>query len=183
MYDYAFYSHLVSGVLMIVIPAYMANAFAFLFGGGKPIDCGRNFLDGRRILGDGKTVRGLFSGIIFGTLGGILITIVIYYLNFLDVNYYFLLFSFIVATGAILGDITGAFIKRRVGLNRGAPVPGLDQLNFILLALALAYIFTSLIPIFKITLLIFAIVLIVTPFAHIISCILAYKTGKKREPW
>ena len=34
---------------------------ARLFGGGKPIDMGKNFSDNKRILGDGKTIRASFS--------------------------------------------------------------------------------------------------------------------------
>jgi len=33
------------------LPAYFANATPVVLGGGTPIDLGRNFLDGRRILG------------------------------------------------------------------------------------------------------------------------------------
>jgi CDP-2,3-bis-(O-geranylgeranyl)-sn-glycerol synthase len=54
----------------LMIPAYLANPFAAVFGGGKPIDGGRTYKDGRRILGDGKTYRGLFSGIFCGFLAG-----------------------------------------------------------------------------------------------------------------
>ena len=53
-----------------MIPAYLPNPFAAVFGGGKPIDGGRTLKDGRRIIGDGKTYRGLFSGIFFGVLAG-----------------------------------------------------------------------------------------------------------------
>ena len=45
-------------VFFIVVPAYMANGFALLLGGGKPLDCGKKFSDGRRIFGEGKTVKG-----------------------------------------------------------------------------------------------------------------------------
>src|SRR5665647_3184936 len=53
-----------------MLPAYLPNSFAAVFGGGKPIDGGRTLKDGRRIIGDGKTYRGLFSGIFFGVLAG-----------------------------------------------------------------------------------------------------------------
>ena len=48
--------------LWIIIPAYVSNASAVLVGGGTPIDFGKNWSDGKRILGDGKTWRGLLSG-------------------------------------------------------------------------------------------------------------------------
>ena len=37
--------------LYFIFPAYCANAAALIFGGGPPIDAGREFLDGRPILG------------------------------------------------------------------------------------------------------------------------------------
>ncbi|HQL60331.1 MAG TPA: CDP-archaeol synthase, partial [Methanoculleus sp.] len=44
-----------------MLPAYVPNSAAALFGGGTPIDSGRTFGDGRRIFGDGKTYRGFFG--------------------------------------------------------------------------------------------------------------------------
>ncbi len=59
-----------------ILPAYAANGLAVVFGRGqrlnKPLDFGRNFIDKRRILGDGKTIRGLIGGTAFGTLIGAL---------------------------------------------------------------------------------------------------------------
>ena len=49
----------------IMLPAYLPNPVAAIFGGGTPIDLGKNFSDGKRVLGDGKTYRGL----IFGNFG------------------------------------------------------------------------------------------------------------------
>ena len=45
-----------------MLPAYLPNPVAALFGGGTPVDRGMNFSDGRRIFGDGKTYRGLVCG-------------------------------------------------------------------------------------------------------------------------
>ncbi|MHA1713397.1 MAG: CDP-archaeol synthase, partial [Candidatus Ranarchaeia archaeon] len=49
-------------VLYYIFPAYVANAIPVLAGGGLPIDLGKNFIDGQRILGDGKTYRGFAAG-------------------------------------------------------------------------------------------------------------------------
>ena len=40
--------------------------------------------------------------------------------------------GFMIATGAVSGDIIKSFFKRRVGFKRGAAVPFVDQLDFIL---------------------------------------------------
>ncbi|MDX1747598.1 MAG: CDP-archaeol synthase, partial [Halobacteriales archaeon] len=57
---------LVVGALWAMLPAYIPNNAAVLFGGGRPIDGGRTW-DGRRVLGDGKTWRGTVAGTLAGT--------------------------------------------------------------------------------------------------------------------
>ena len=41
--------------LWIMLPAYVPNPVAALLGGGTPIDLRKNYSDGNRIFGDGKT--------------------------------------------------------------------------------------------------------------------------------
>ncbi|MBS7287173.1 MAG: CDP-archaeol synthase [Candidatus Freyarchaeota archaeon] len=57
-----------------ILPAYTANGLAVIFGRGNrfnvPLDLGRNFIDGRRIFGDGKTLRGFIGGVAAGTMVG-----------------------------------------------------------------------------------------------------------------
>ena len=48
--------------LYYIFPAYCANGAPVLFGGGKPIDLGKNFPDGRPIFGSHKTYRGFILG-------------------------------------------------------------------------------------------------------------------------
>ena len=55
-----------------MVPAYVPNPVAALCGGGTPIDFNRNYSDGRRILGDGKTYRGLVCGVLAGIAVGAL---------------------------------------------------------------------------------------------------------------
>ncbi|NVM35477.1 MAG: CDP-2,3-bis-(O-geranylgeranyl)-sn-glycerol synthase [Candidatus Lokiarchaeota archaeon] len=52
--------------LLLIVPAYISNASMVITGGGKPIDGGRNFRDGRRILGDHKTWNGLKGPLYIG---------------------------------------------------------------------------------------------------------------------
>jgi len=52
--------------LLFIVPAYISNASMVFTGGGKPIDGGRNFRDGRRILGDHKTWNGLKGPLYIG---------------------------------------------------------------------------------------------------------------------
>jgi CDP-2,3-bis-(O-geranylgeranyl)-sn-glycerol synthase len=51
--------------MLFIVPAYFSNAGMVIVGGGKPLDRGKNWRDGRRILGDHKTVSGLIKGPLF----------------------------------------------------------------------------------------------------------------------
>ena len=117
------YYEIIIQALWIIIPAYIANASALLVGGGTPIDFGKKWKDGRRILGDGKTWSGLFVGAFFGITSGFGITIVAIYANnsnefaFLGLNDFgrFPLMIPIVSSicfGALIGDIIESFFKR-----------------------------------------------------------------------
>lgn len=52
--------------LLLIVPAYISNASMVITGGGRPIDGGRTFRDGRRILGDHKTIKGLKGPLYIG---------------------------------------------------------------------------------------------------------------------
>jgi CDP-2,3-bis-(O-geranylgeranyl)-sn-glycerol synthase len=52
--------------LLLMVPAYISNASMVITGGGRPIDGGKLFRDGRRILGDHKTVKGLRGPLYIG---------------------------------------------------------------------------------------------------------------------
>jgi CDP-2,3-bis-(O-geranylgeranyl)-sn-glycerol synthase len=169
----------------LMLPAYLPNNCAVLFGGGTPLDFGRSFHDGNRMLGDGKTFRGTIAG----TLGGIIIGLL---LNHFAACIGLPLFSsgagqlpvlLGLSLGAMLGDIVAAFFKRRMGLKRGAKLFIIDQLDFVIGAWFLTIIlapewfwqnFTSQVMI---------IVLLMTPILHRIMNIIGYRIGSKREPW
>ena len=183
--------------LWIIIPAYIANASALLVGGGIPIDFGKKWKDGRRILGDGKTWNGLFVGAFFGITSGFGITIVAIYANnsnefaFLGLNDFgrFPLMIPIVSSicfGALIGDIIESFLKRRAGKNRGENWIPFDQLDFILGVLFFSFLMAGLLHIlgfseynwfFKS----FSIwhiltLLIITPFFHLFANFIHKKT-------
>ncbi len=86
---------------------------------------------------------------------------------------------FAMCVAALLGDLLGAFIKRRLGLPRGAPAPLLDQLDFLLAALlALWLIQPSVLRAIYVV-----IAVIITPPIHLATNTIAYLLGLKREPW
>jgi CDP-2,3-bis-(O-geranylgeranyl)-sn-glycerol synthase len=175
--------------LWLVLPAYIANASALLVGGGTPVDFGKNWKDGRRILGDGKTWWGLFSGAFLGITAGFAFSIVAIYANnsefsFLgisDFGRYPLMIPIIasICFGALLGDIIESFFKRRFGKNRGEDWIPFDQLDLIVGVLLLSFIFAGLLQITGITsynwffenftIWHILVLLIFTPFFHLFS--------------
>ena len=58
---------------MLVLPLWFGNAAPTILGGGAPIDGGRYWRDGNRMLGDGKTIRGFWAGtFVGGFMGGLI---------------------------------------------------------------------------------------------------------------
>ena len=51
--------------IIYIFPAYAANGAPVLFGGGKPLDMGAK-LNGKRIFGPNKTIRGTAPSLICG---------------------------------------------------------------------------------------------------------------------
>jgi CDP-2,3-bis-(O-geranylgeranyl)-sn-glycerol synthase len=168
---------LILDALYFFIPAYIANTFACILGRGRPVDLGRNFIDGKRILGDGVTIRGSASGIACGMIAGLLMAP--FENPFLSSASFQekLLLAFLLSFGAIFGDAAGSFIKRRLGMEKGAPAPVLDQLNFVVGGLLFASLMAE-IPAKAI-----AVLLIFTPFGHLIVNKMGYILKMKEVPW
>jgi CDP-2,3-bis-(O-geranylgeranyl)-sn-glycerol synthase len=186
--------------LWLVLPAYIANASALLVGGGKPIDFGKTWKDGRRILGDGKTWRGLITGAFVGMTGGFGLSIVAIYANnsdfvFLglsDFGRFPLMIPIIggIGFGALLGDITESFLKRRIGRDRGEDWIPFDQLDFIVGALFLNFLISGLMQILGITsynwffetfnIWHIFVLIVITPFFHIFANFVHKKAKAKK---
>ena len=156
--------------IYIAIPAYVANSTPVLLGGGTPIDRGRKFVDGRSILGINKTVKGFMYGFLLGCVASLAEAV-------LFRNYLLVLAGIVASLGAMLGDLFGAFLKRRLDIPPGHPLPVVDQLDFILGALVL----TS--PVLNLTLGVVLILAIATIPIHLFSNAVAYMLGLKRRLW
>ena len=120
-------------LLLIFLPAMIANGAPVVFKGKIPLDGGKKFIDGRRIFGDGKTVEGFIVGVLAGLIFGLFEALVTF-------NHKFLYIGLLGGTGAMLGDVTGSFLKRRIGYERGEPLLLVDQLDFALCATLFYYI-------------------------------------------
>jgi CDP-2,3-bis-(O-geranylgeranyl)-sn-glycerol synthase len=167
----------------IMVPAYIPNPVAALCGGGTPIDFNRNYTDDRRILGDGKTFRGLVCGVLAGiAVGALQIWLAgTYGWSFLPQHtaVSIILLSF----GALLGDMGKSFFKRRLGKNRGDAWPVADQYDLVVGAFVMMLIFDPSWLLSNITLPILIVILILTPILHRAVNIIGYLGGVKKEPW
>lgn len=175
-----------------MLPAYIPNPFAAVFGGGKPIDGGRMMGDGRRILGDGKTYRGLLVGVVCGLLVGLLqmrlvssgfavfgTTLPAFGMSTTSSVIVILALS----CGSLFGDMFMSFFKRRLGLKRGAPLPVIDQLDFVLGSWLFTYLISPEWFTATFSFWIVVTVLVITPVLHLVTNIIGYFIGVKKEPW
>ncbi|MCW4000025.1 MAG: CDP-2,3-bis-(O-geranylgeranyl)-sn-glycerol synthase [Candidatus Bathyarchaeota archaeon] len=167
---------IVAQALIFIFPAYCANGTPVLAGGGKKMDFGRNFVDGKRVFGNNKTWRGFFFGWLVGVGVGLAEGAVFGFDN------YPVAFALLIPLGALLGDLTGAFIKRRLDIAPGGLLPVVDQVDFVVgavvfsLPLALAG-WAGVNWAVAIT------VLLITPPIHLFTNYLAYKLKLKKNPW
>ncbi|MCB1765617.1 MAG: CDP-archaeol synthase [Candidatus Competibacteraceae bacterium] len=90
--------------------------------GGRPLDGGWILADGRRLLGDAKTWRGLLAAMLATGLGAVLL-------------HWPIGVGIIIGLAAMLGDVLSSFIKRRLGLDSSSQSVGLDQIPEALLPL------------------------------------------------
>lgn len=155
---------------LVYFPAFVANGSAVFVKKGTPIDFRRTLRDGKRILGDGKTFEGLLVALTFGTTVGIMIS------RFLGPQE--MLYGFIGSLFGMLGDMCGAFIKRRLGMERGARAPLLDQWDFVICA-TVGLIIAG----FKVSILGFLFILALAFVMHVMTNRIAYKLKLKSVPW
>lgn len=164
-------AELIAQALYFILPAYCANAIPVLFGGGLPIDFGRNFIDGKPLFGAHKTFRGFLSGLLVGTLVGFAQS------NLLIFQPPHVLLGFVLSLGALIGDLIHSFVKRRLSLPPGASFPVADQLDFVVGALFFSLFISP--PSLPIAI----IILIVTPPLHLLTNFIAYRLNVKKEPF
>lgn len=163
-------ARLIIEALKFIFPAYCANAVPVITGGGLALDFGKKFFDGKPIFGKNKTFRGFFSGLAVGAAVGFVESV------FFD---YPIAFGLLLSLGALFGDLTAAFTKRRLGLSPGDLLPVVDQVNFVIGAI----LFSLPICLHTLSWELLVAVLIVTPPIHLLTNFVAYKLGLKSNPW
>ena len=159
---------LIIEALKFIFPAYCANAVPVLAGGGTKMDFGKNFYDGKRLFGNNKTFRGFFFGWAVGAAVGLVESFLFGFP---------LLFCLLIPLGALLGDLFGAFLKRRLGIAPGGLLPVVDQIDFVIGAIVFS------LPLGLIGWELAATIMILTPPIHLFTNFLAYKLKLKNNPW
>jgi CDP-2,3-bis-(O-geranylgeranyl)-sn-glycerol synthase len=166
-----------------MLPAYIPNPVAALSGGGTPIDFGRNYTDGRRIFGDGKTWEVFGIGILAGIITGLILMWLAQQSPQAGLPEHTLLSVSLLASGAHLGDLVKSFFKRRLKKERGTQWPVADQYDLVAGAFLLMLIFDPAWLFATVTLPVFLIILILTPVLHRATNIVGYMLRIKEVPW
>lgn len=207
--------------LWLYLPGFLANTFAMMWGkwlpktgyGPWPIDGGREWKDGNRILGDGKTWNGLIGG---SMTSGLLCMLMVAIVDdggmatvFDDGSTVFAspltgsagtwfaiggmyVTAFILGTflgfACLFGDSCGSFVKRRRGLKREGDVsskaPLLDTLPFAIMVFVFGQLFLGTSALAAPELRIPMLVLIlITPLLHRSFNLIGYKIGWKDVPY
>lgn len=172
-----------------MLPAYFANmapVFAQKLGLLKfltrPVDNGHT-LGGKPIFGANKTWRGFVVGIITAMatawLQNFLYPIsffnAISLINYPKINFWAV--GFLLGFGALFGDLVKSFFKRRRNIAPGAPWIPFDQIDFVIGALVfMSFVFR---PPWEMML----IILLVTPFLHILTNQVGYLLKIKDTKW
>lgn len=173
------------------LPAYFANMspplaanIKFLKKFDQPIDQGKK-INNLPILGSHKTWRGVGAELITGTLT-VYIQSYLYNFSFFReislIDYQsknILFFGLLISSGAILGDLCSASIKRRLDLQPGAKFIPWDQINYVIGNAVLLSFF----PEFNLGLFSWLMIAFITFFLHIIFNRLGYYLGLHNAKW
>jgi CDP-2,3-bis-(O-geranylgeranyl)-sn-glycerol synthase len=165
-------------LLLFLVPVYVANSSPVVLGGGTPLDFGKNYSDGRRVFGDGKTLRGFVAGTLAGTAAGG-VAALYYQLPFFDSPSSQFIAAFVLSFGTLLGDALGSFIKRRAAVSSGRPFI-LDTIMFLIVALIFVFPLARPELYDSLNLIFFA---VLTLILHPMTNMLANKAGLKNVPW
>jgi CDP-2,3-bis-(O-geranylgeranyl)-sn-glycerol synthase len=144
------------------VPVMLRNLLGDKF--KTPLDGGVNWTDGRPLLGNSKTVRGLLAAVI--------ITAMVAYVIGFEI-----LFGAVLGLLTMCGDLISSFIKRRSGLAPSSRSLGLDQIPEALLPATFAYFYLQL----TLADLVFVVVLFFV-FAVGFSPLL-FRLGLRRRPY
>jgi CDP-2,3-bis-(O-geranylgeranyl)-sn-glycerol synthase len=126
--------YLLAPLLVSAVLSAFVHRYDLFRGLARPIDAGA-VLHGRRILGDGKTWRGVFVAVV-GSIATVLVQKhvigaragALAVVDYAQANA--IVLGLCIGGGAMLGELPNSFVKRRLGIGRGetATRPGLRAL-------------------------------------------------------
>ena len=109
----------------------------------KPVDFGKDFVDGKRIFGDNKTWKGIAGYLLFNTVFTLLWGLILrgsalekwdfFYITHDNTFSYNLLVGVLLGLGYSLFELPNSFLKRRFDIKPGKSVSGLTKVFFIFL--------------------------------------------------
>lgn len=148
-----------------------------------PMDFGLT-VRGKRVFGSHKTWRGLITGVLCGTLVLWLQQLAVQHVHAVavltdQVDYValpVLLLGPLFGLGALLGDAIESFFKRQVGIKPGDGWFPFDQTDYIIGG-AIATM-----PFVQLSLLQYALLILIWLAIHVISTVIGYKLGLKDKP-
>jgi len=88
----------------------------------QPVDFNVTFIDGRRLLGGSKTIRGIVAALVAATAGALIMGLPA-------------ALGALIGFGAMSGDLLSSFVKRRLGVPASGMALGLDQIPEVALPL------------------------------------------------
>lgn len=172
--------NLILEALYFIAPAYLANMMPMFF---KWLPFG-DFPIHEKTFGSHKTYRGIFVGILGGTLGIWIQTMLSSRLISIELLPYgifeireILLYGIAFGAGALLGDLAKSFIKRHLKIAPGRPFFPFDQLDLVIGALLLMS------PLYVPSLAHILIIVATTPVLHLLANVLAYLLHLKDVWW
>lgn len=168
--------------LWFILPAIVANmAPVFVkIGPSWPIDGGRKWTDGKRILGDHKTWRGLIGATLVAALVGYVQMIVCESWHGFVCSQVSMtpLLGSLLGFSAIVGDAVKSFFKRRRNVRPGGQWWPWDTIDFMLAALLAGFLVSE-----SLTWKMAIILLVATPVFHRAINWIGWKLGLKEVPW
>ena len=109
----------------------------------RPLDLGKNFIDGRRIFGDNKTWKGIIGYVLFNVIFTVLWGLICHGANWESLNYFYmthdntltynLLIGVLLGLGYSLFELPNSFLKRRMDIKPGKSISGFWKVFFIFL--------------------------------------------------
>jgi len=139
----AYLYFMLPGIFANMMPVLMKKHWMWL---ARPVDFNLKWFDGKNLLGDHKTWRGLVSGTVVSIIIVAIQKWLLQFETFEKISifpydqYSVWLTGFLIGFGALFGDMVKSFIKRRVGIEPGKKFIPWDQIDAAVGAIALVSI-------------------------------------------